>query len=289
MKEKSDLLVLAGGAGMLSLSSVFVKLASVGPAVAGFYRMLVGGAILLLLTLIKREALWKGWRSFGLACLAGVLFAFDLSLWHRSIEYVGPGLATVLGNCQVFFLTLFGLIFLGEKIGRAFVFALPLASIGLISIVWDEWNAAGELYRMGVFLGLCTAFFYAAFVLTLRKSQTLVDPLAPLANIAIVSCITMLVLGLEGIVSGQSFVVSNYLTGGSLVGYGISGQVLGWVWITRGLKSTPVALAGLILLLQPALAFTWDVWFFNRPTDGLDLVGVMLVLGAIYLGSKARG
>src|SRR3546814_9021646 len=31
-------------------------------------------------------------------------FAADLWLWHRSILLVGPGLATLLGNAQVFFM-----------------------------------------------------------------------------------------------------------------------------------------------------------------------------------------
>ena len=98
----------------------------------------------------------------------------------------------------------------------------------------------------------------------------------------------MVVMGLEGLWQGQSFAISNLSTASALVGYGILGQVLGWVWVTRGLKSTPVSLAGLILLLQPTLAFNWDILFFARPTDALDFVGAALALGAIYLGTHGR-
>ncbi len=283
-----DFLFLVAGAIVLGFSPVFVKVAAVGPAIAGFYRVLIGGIILLILSGIKREVLWKGWPSFRLACLGGVFFALDLTLWHRSIDYVGPGLATILGNFQVFFLAIFGVLFIGEKINWKFLLALPLAMLGIVMIVWGEWESLGTDYKTGVFLGLGTAVLYACFVLTLRKSQTIEHPLSPMANITMISWITMLVMGLEGLWQGQSFAISDLSTASALVAYGILGQVLGWVWVTRGLKSTPVSLAGLILLLQPTLAFNWDILFFNRPTDALDFLGAALALGAIYLGTRGR-
>lgn len=283
-----DLLFLVAGALVLSFSPVFVKVAAVGPAIAGFYRVLIGGIILLILSAIKREVLWNGWPSFRLVALGGVLFALDLTLWHRSIDYVGPGLATILGNFQIFFLALFGVLFIGEKINWKFLLALPLAMLGIVMIVWGEWESLGTDYKTGVFWGLGTAVLYACFVLTLRKSQSIEHPLSPMANITMISWITMLVMGLEGVWQGQSFAISNLSTASALVGYGILGQVLGWVWVTRGLKSTPVSLAGLILLLQPTLAFKWDILFFDRPTDALDFLGAALALGAIYLGTRSR-
>jgi drug/metabolite transporter (DMT)-like permease len=45
------------------------------------------------------------------------------------------------------------------------------------------------------------------------------------------------------------------------------------------------SLAGFILLLQPSLAFVWDVLLFQRPTSLMNWVGVSIVLFAIYLGS----
>lgn len=286
--NKVDLLFLVAGAGILGFSPILVKAAAVGPAIAGFYRVLVGGTILLVLAAFKREVLWTGWPAFRVAALAGVLFSLDLTLWHRAIDYVGPGLATILGNCQVFFLALFGVLLFGEKINWKFVLALPLAMLGIVMIVWGEWGSLGADYQAGVFLGLFTAVLYASFVLALRKSQSLPNPLSPMANITVVSWVTLVVMGAEALWQGQSFAIPDLGTGSALVGYGILGQVLGWVWITRGLRSTPASLAGLILLLQPTLAFNWDIVFFDRPTDALDFLGAALALSAIYLGTRGR-
>ena len=43
---------------------------------------------------------------------------------------------------------------------------------------------------------------------------------------------------------------------------------------------------GLILLLQPLLAFVWDVLFFSRSITLVELTGAILTLFGIYLGMK---
>ncbi len=40
------------------------------------------------------------------------------------------------------------------------------------------------------------------------------------------------------------------------------------------------------LLLQPTLSFAWDVLFFARGLTLQELAGAVIMLGAIYLGSK---
>ena len=54
-------------------------------------------------------------RAVRLAAIAGIFFAGDLTFWHHAIEYVGAGLATVLGNLQVLIV---GVIFLGLVAGQ---------------------------------------------------------------------------------------------------------------------------------------------------------------------------
>lgn len=49
--------------------------------------------ILALATVAGRETLWRDLRPAFWAALAGLFFAADLACWHRSIRYIGPGLA----------------------------------------------------------------------------------------------------------------------------------------------------------------------------------------------------
>jgi drug/metabolite transporter (DMT)-like permease len=43
--------------------------------------------------------------------------------------------------------------------------------------------------------------------------------------------------------------------------------------------------AALILLLQPALTFAWDILFFHRSTSRTEMLGALIAITAIYLGA----
>ena len=92
------------------------------------------------------------------------------------------------------------------------------------------------------------------------------------------------VLGLSGIVEAESFTVPDRTTWIALVALGLLPQVLGWLLISQALPHVETSRAGLLLLLQPSLAFVWDVLFFGRETGAIAYVGVTLALIGIYFG-----
>lgn len=279
------------GAAMVSFTSVLVELAHVGPTVSAFYRMLFGGVILLAITVVRGDRLWFGIKSLAIPFLCAFLFSLDLFFWHRSIIYVGPGLATILGNMQVFFVALLAVLFLKERLGWRLIVAIPLAVLGLILIIQTDWGQQGGEVEMGVLYGLLTAFSYALYILTLRKSQSAEQKLkySLFANMAWISLMSAVLLGITVLIEPEShFVIPDMQTWGALIGLGIMGQVLGWVFISKGLPQVDASVGGLALLLQPALAFMWDIWFFDRPTTALEYVGAVIVLAAIYLGSSKK-
>jgi len=276
------------GAVMISFSGVYVKLAHVTPTVAGFYRVFLGGVILMLIMIWKRERLWKGFPCFALGILCGFIFALDLLFWHKSIHYIGPGLATILANFQVFLLALFGVTVLGEKMNLRLILAIPLAMIGLFMIVGIRWDHMGESYRLGILLGLATAICYCGYVLTLRKLQSMNDPLSPMANLMIITFATSVFLGIGVWQEGASFMLPDAQTIVVLFSYGLFSQVIGWILISTGLPGIRASLAGLLLLLQPALAFVWDMLFFNKETTSVSIAGAILTIAAIYMGTARR-
>lgn len=269
---------------MISFSPVFVKLADVGPTPAGFYRQFFGGVFLLLVVAVRREPLWRGRRPLMLAAAAGLFFAADLTCWHRSINYIGPGLATIMGNFQVFVLAGFGVLIAHERADWRLFVSIPLALLGLFLLVGIDWNQLEQGYRLGVWLGIATAATYSGYLLVLRYSQSRTVRLPAAANLCIVTLLTAAIMAVETVVEGASFSIPNGRSWVSMIAYGIICQALGWVVISRALIVVPASRAGLILLLQPTLAFVWDIWFFGRPTTFLDFTGATIALAAIYLG-----
>ena len=82
-----------------SFSGVFYVYAAVSPSTGTFYRAVFGLPILVFVALGERPRHVQLPRvSILLAALAGVFFTGDLMFWHHTIEAVGAGLGTVLGN-----------------------------------------------------------------------------------------------------------------------------------------------------------------------------------------------
>ena len=276
---------------MVSFISVFVELAEVAPTVSAFYRMFFGGVILLAISLVRGDKLWLGVKSLAIPALCAFFFGLDLFFWHRSIIYVGPGLATILGNMQVFLVAILAVIFLKEQLSRRLLISIPIAVIGLFLIIQTDWGQQDGRVKLGVLFGLLTALSYALYILFLRKSQSKgqYEQHSLFANMTWICLIAALLLGLTVWIEPESdFVIPTMQAWASLLGLGIVGQVLGWVFISKGLPQVNASVAGLALLLQPALAFMWDIIFFGRPTTALEYLGAVIVLGAIYVGSTGK-
>ena len=106
--------------------------------------------------------------------------------------------------------------------------------------------------------------------------------------LCISSLICAAVLGIASLIEGDSFVLPDLQSWSSLLGLAFFGQVLGWVLLTRAMPQLPASLIGLLLLLQPALSFVFDVILFARPTRMLDWIGVALSLVGIFIGSYRK-
>lgn len=278
------------GATAISTTSVFVKLAHVGPTMSGFYRMAFGGAMLLAGLVALKQ--WRRVRLRELAWLLvpGAAFAVDLMLWHRSILYVGPGLATLLGNFQVFLMALAGFVLYRERLGWQFLAGIGLAFVGLFLLVGLDWSAVGAQYRLGVILGIVTGVAYAIYMLTTRHAQRAGHvTLAPAQLLCVSSLLSAVVLGIGAFGDGESFRIPDAQSWSALLGLAFCGQVLGWVLLTRAMPQLPASTIGLLLLLQPALSFVLDVILFARATSALDWIGVALSLAGIFVGSYRRG
>ena len=222
-----------------------------------------------------------------LSLFAALFLALDLYAWHRSIGYVGPGLATILGNFEVFLVPAAGLLLYGERLNLRFVLSVPLAVAGLFMIVGIRWEQLNPDYRVGIYYGLATALFYTGFLIVLRKLQSHASTPSAALSLMVVSFSTAFFLALEMARTDESFAIPDLQSGISLAALGLLSQTVGWLLITRSLPRITAAIAGLILLLQPSLAFVWDVIFFNRETSTTAWAGVALALSAIYLGATS--
>lgn len=274
------------GAILISFSPVWVKLVNVSPTTSGFYRLAIGGVALTLFLLVKRQRLGLSKRAWSILVFGAIFFALDIWFWHRSIDYIGPGLATLLANFQVFFMMLAGLLLLRQRPRPVQLVAVPLALTGLALIVGLDWSSLPGDYRLGVVYGLLTAVMYAGYLLTMRAARSGSTHRMPTREVAVITVGSALLLGLAAIAEGESLLIPTVADAVLLTAYGVLSHCLGLLFIASSLRNVSPTEVGLALLLQPTLSFTWDIVFFSRPVTTMELAGAAMALFAIYLGSR---
>lgn len=292
--RRGALLSLLAGAALIGTNAMMVRAAHMPPTVSAFWRMLFAGLMLVLF--LRATGRWQALpaRAWIWALLPATAFACDLWLWHRSILLIGPGLATLLGNAQVFFMALAGGLLFREKLGPRFIGGIVLAFAGLWLLLGSGWTTLPPQYRWGVWLGLGTGFCYAIYNITLRRAQQhareATQGPAPIEQVlAIASLGSAVLLGGMGAVEGAAFAIPSWQSLCILLTLALVGHCLSWVLISRAMPHLSVALIGLLLLLQPIVAFLLEVWLLDRATAPREWLGLLVSLAGIFLaGLKGR-
>ncbi len=278
---------LVAGAVMISFSPVWVSFTAADPTTSAFYRLAIGGALLLAFVRWRGERIWIRPALVGAVVIAGTCFAFDLFFWHRSILFVGAGISTLLANFQVFILTAVAFLLYRQRPGVTQLIAIPLALLGLMLIVGIDWSVLTPEYRLGVVFGVLTAVSYAGYILGLQLARVRAGGAgSPMRDVALASLAGAVVLAMLTLFTGESLRIPSLRDAVLLTGYSISATVLGWVLISSSLAHVSTTRVGLILLLQPTLAFAWDVLLLGRGFTAVEGLGAAIAVIAIYLGSR---
>lgn len=280
--------MVIGGGICISFSATFVKASGVSAASALFYRCFIGGISLLILGLFTRESYRANAKTYSILGIVVLCFSLDLYFWHDSIFYVGPGMATILANFHVFFIALVGFFIFKEKLSSGLLIGLPFAFAGLWLILGVKPAQVNNDLLTGVGQGLFASWWYALYVLVLRYSQRMRGRISPIASMAVIS-LGCALFGLGAcLASGSSLTIPTAFSGLMLLLYGLTGQALGGLLFTWGLPRLPASLGGPLMLVQPALAFIWDILIFNLPATSLTVLGAVITLAAIYLAVNGQ-
>ncbi|MEW5794772.1 MAG: DMT family transporter [Candidatus Zixiibacteriota bacterium] len=290
----SPLLLLIFGATCISFAPVFVKLIGperLGPTAMGFWRTFLGGLILFGMAASQRRRFTLNKRLYLFSALAGFIFFLDLFIWHRSVIYCGAGMATILGNTQVFMTAVLSFIIFKETLTRRFWVAAFSAIVGVALLVgfFSRDIQFSERYLIGVILGLATGVVYAHYIITMRWSAHREAAPDILVFIAWVSLNAAIFLGISSLIESDSIVPPDRATWLNLVLLGLVPQALGWWTITTSLAKTVASRAGLVLLLQPTLAVVWGVLWFAEQFSVTQVLGAAITLTAIYFGGLRNG
>ncbi len=287
--KTGSLWLLVGGAVCISFAAVFVKAIGsevMGPTPIAFWRLFLGALFLFAWGGLSGQSLRISSRMLGWALLAGGIFYVDLFVWHRSINYAGAGMATILGNTQIFMTAILSYFIFKEVVtGRFFIAAVSgILGVVLLVGVGSDIEITGK-YLLGVAFGLATGVAYAHYIITVKHSGSIAERPPILILMGWISLMSALASGLSVLLEGESFIPSQSSAWIHLVGVALVTQAAGWWAISTGLLKIEASRSGLILLLQPTLATVWGWLLFSEQLSALQLLGGATTLTAVYYGS----
>jgi drug/metabolite transporter (DMT)-like permease len=276
------------GAVAIAFSGILFRLSHVSPSTGAFYRCV--WALPALWPVVRwEERRWgpRSLRARSYAWLAGAFLAADLVLWHNTIEQVGAGLATVLGNTQVVLVGLFAWLLWRERPQRMSLVAIPIVLVGvfLISGVVEQ-GAYGKNPALGATYGLLTGLAYTGFLLALRQgARGVVGPAGPLFDATLAAAIGCALIGAA---VGDLDLTPSWAAQGWLILLALSSQVLGWLLISISLPRLPAVVTSVSLTLQPVCSVLFAAAILGESPSTLQLVGAAGILSGLVIASLGR-
>jgi drug/metabolite transporter (DMT)-like permease len=276
------------GALAIAWSSVLVKLSHASPSTAAIFRCAYAAPVLLVLALAEdRRYGARSWHDRRAAIASGVFMAIDLVLWHHSIDDVGAGLATVLANIQVVLVPLVAWLVLSERPSNRVLVALPATLLGVVLISGiAEHGAYGHNPKAGAAYGVGAGISYVGVLLLLRRGGVdLRRPAGPLFDLTLTAAIVASVIGA---IWGDARFIPAFPGAWWLMTLALTSQVMGWMLITISLPRLPAALTSLLLMIQPIGSLILGALIFGESPSALQLLGVLVVLGAVAYATRRR-
>ena len=274
------------GSSLISLSPFFVEFSHLDAVASSFYRLGIGGITLLLIALLRKEPFLKG--SLLILCfLAAFVISLDLVAWHQSVLYIGAGLSTVLANLEMFFLILIGALFFRERLPSSFIKISAAIVLGICCLVHPYFFEFHTRNALGIVFGLGASLIYSIYLLLLKMIRTKDSGISSLPMLATICLSGALILGIFiAFTPSATFSIPDWRSFGYIFSNAMLCQVLGWLFITKGIKQVSLSLSGILMLAQPALTFLIDCLFLGRNTHWLQTSGCIILLAAVYRISR---
>ncbi|SIR32578.1 DMT family transporter [Bosea sp. TND4EK4] len=280
-------LTLLTGATFIGFSGVFVRLADVGPAAAGFWRMIFALPVLAAWTAMeRRRPATTGTGRGGLVAiaLAGLTFGIDVVLYNASLAHTTLANASLLGNLAPIGVVLGGWLLLGDKPSRRILGALMLAIAGAALLVLPKFTgsaARGSLFGDGLAFG--AAMSYAAYILAVGRARAHADA-GRVSLISSLICAAFCLVAALGL--GEQMMPGSLQGWLAVIALGLVSHALGQGLITLSLGSYGAGAASLVMV-WPALVSVLAAWaiFGEQPTP-VQAFGGVAILAAVLLVRK---
>lgn len=286
-KEATGYLEIMSAVAIWAISSgLIVQRLNVGAEIVYGVGAAAGFAFILIWILwqkkwdeVKKSKPW--WKSL---VLIGALIGINNGLFYAALKLTTVSNALPPHYLESILLVLiFAPIILKQKILKRHIIASFLGFIGLLIILWPQFNA--QEINIGIFLGIASAVFFAWHTAIESKLAT-TTKIDPLVEVLYKNGVPVLMF--------LPFVVRKELTDPiagadwiKLIFFGILVLGISFVLLYKGLAKVPSQSASVIFYGEPVGAIALAV-LFGEKLNTYSIIGGTLILIAEYLATREK-
>ena len=171
LHSSKNFLILSGGASLIGLAPIFVKLSEMSPSLIAFYRMFLALPILFIYNYLINGKFYfsvTNKKVIILSLFASLAFSTDLILWHWSITITSISNATIIVNSAPIFVAILSFFILKEIPNKEFFVSFLITYLGIFGLIYFSNNyTSGKIF--GDILSLIAALFYATYLFLISR------------------------------------------------------------------------------------------------------------------------
>lgn len=245
-----------------------------------FLRFLFGGLAMAAFMLITRRPWPKPFACIVLALMGAIIYVCQSYAFFSALQYASAGLVALLLYLYPFLVTVFGALIFKEPLGAKRLLAVLLAFLGTALALWGGLSGS----MLGIALGVLSALLYSAYILIGSRVLKAEEPYGSATLVMLSAAVSFGVLAwITGPVFPQSAAgwasvaaIAFFSTVVAMVGFFIGMRILG------------AADAATLSTLEPVVTIVLAAIFLGESLQPLQLVGAVIVLGAVVWLTRIR-
>ena len=297
-------LVLTVGILAISSGSILIRLAQneeVPSLVIALWRMLLSTLILLPFAISGRrqEMGQMGRAKWGLAGLSGLLLGLHFATWTSSLAFTSITSSTVLVATAPLWVGLASPFLLNEPLARGLKLGIGLALVGTLvvsiggalgvqegRIVFEQTGTAdGSNPLLGNALALAGGITVAGYMIIGRRLRPHLSLLSYVFVVYGMAALTLLIINL---VSGLDLFGYGWVAFVLFLAMALFPQLTGHSSFNWALSFLPAAFVSLAAISEPVGATILAMLIFQEIPGPVVILGSILILAGVFLGSRSQ-
>ncbi|MBN2873713.1 MAG: EamA family transporter [Spirochaetales bacterium] len=240
-------------------------------------------ALVLWGMLLRSGAYRRPLREYRNTILLGLFgFAPQAGLFFLTVQYLDPGLASLLLYLYPAFVVGLSFVFLKRKPRAAQMAALLFSGAGCVLTLWTR----GSYPLIGYVLGLSVAVTYAVYLIVGERVVAGLEPTFITANLMTTAAFAYWLVTLS---TGAFLLPSSPAAVAGVVGIAIVGSVVPIVTLFAAIRIIGSADASLVSTVEPLFTVALSALFFGERLTTMQLAGgALIVVGVLMLNVRRR-